>query len=98
LVSTKGVVLTKDNLAKKNWKGSQQCISCNRNENIQHLFFDCPFANTIWRIVFFATNLNQPGSIGHMFGTWLNNQPKKDKRFNLGWYSCVMLSYLALPE
>jgi hypothetical protein len=33
-----------------------------------------------------------------MFGTWLNNQPKKDKRFNLGWYSCVMLSYLALPE
>jgi hypothetical protein len=75
----RGVVLTKDNLTKKNWKGSQQCISCNRNENIQHLFFDCPFAKTIWRIVFFATNLNQPGSIGHMFGTWLNNQHKKIK-------------------
>jgi hypothetical protein len=22
----------------------------------------------------------------------------KDKRFNLGWYSCVMLGYLVLPE
>jgi hypothetical protein len=79
LVPTKGVVLTKDNLARKNWKGSQQCISCNRNENIQYLFLDCPFAKTIWRIVFFATNLNQPRFIGHMFGTWLNNQHKKIK-------------------
>jgi hypothetical protein len=53
----KWVVLTKDNLARKNWKGSQKCISRNRNENIQHLFLDCPFAKTIWRIIFFATNL-----------------------------------------
>jgi hypothetical protein len=29
-----GVVLTKDNLAKKNWKGSQQCVCCNINETI----------------------------------------------------------------
>jgi hypothetical protein len=46
------------------------------NENIQHLFLDCPFAKTIWRIIFFATNLNQPRSISHMFSTCLNNQPK----------------------
>jgi hypothetical protein len=29
----RGVVLTKDNLARKNWKGSQKCVSCDRNEN-----------------------------------------------------------------
>jgi hypothetical protein len=87
----RGVVLTKDNLARKNWKGSQQCISCNRNENIQHLFLDCPFAKTIWRIVFFATNLNQSGSIGHMFGTWLNNQHKKIK--GLIWVGTTALCW-----
>jgi hypothetical protein len=37
----KGVVLTKDNLAKKNWKRSQQCVYCNMNEIIHHLFLDC---------------------------------------------------------
>ena len=35
----KGVLLTKDNLAKKNWDGSHKCYFCNCNETIQHLFF-----------------------------------------------------------
>jgi hypothetical protein len=75
----KGVVLTKDNLAKKNWKGSQKCVCCNMNETIQHLFIDCPLAKMIWRFIFYATNLNQPRSINHMFGNWLNNQHKDVK-------------------
>ena len=73
----RGVILTKDNLARKNWKGSQKCIFCNMNETIQHLFVNCPFAKMIWRIIFYATNLSQPRSIGHMFGTWLHNQHKR---------------------
>jgi hypothetical protein len=75
----KGVILTKDNLAKKNLKGNQQCVCCNFNETIQHLFLDCPSAKMIWRIIFYATNLTQPRSISHMFGTWLNNQHKDYK-------------------
>jgi exonuclease III len=75
----RGVILTKDNLAKKNWKGSQECLCCNMNETIQHLFLDCPLAKMIWRIIFYATNLNQPRSIDHMFGNWLNNYHKKIK-------------------
>jgi hypothetical protein len=47
VVFQKGVVLTKDNLAKKNWKGSQQCVCCNMNENIQHQFLYCPSAKMI---------------------------------------------------
>ena len=47
------------------------------NETIQHLFIDCPLTNTIWRIIFFATNLTQPRSIKHMFGAWLRNQNKR---------------------
>ena len=75
----RGVILTKDNLTRTNWKGSQKCICCNKNETIQHLFLECPFAKMIWKIIFFATNLTQPRSINHMFGTWLHNRHKMAK-------------------
>jgi hypothetical protein len=35
----KEVILTKDNLARRNWGGSTQCSFCLREESIQHLFF-----------------------------------------------------------
>ena len=79
----RGVVLTKDNLARNNWKESQKCICCNGNETIQHIFLDCPLTKTIWRIIFFATSLTQPRSINHMFGGWLSNQNKRIR--NLIW-------------
>jgi hypothetical protein len=37
----KEVVLTKDNLAKRNCGGSKQCSFCLHDETIQHIFFDC---------------------------------------------------------
>jgi hypothetical protein len=83
--------LTKDNLAKKNWKGGQQCVCCNLNEIIQHLFLDCPSAKMIWRIIFYATNLTQPRSISHMFDTWLNNQLKDYKP--LSWVGVAAICW-----
>ncbi len=47
----KGVVLTKDNLARRNWNGSLKCCFCMKNETIQHLFMECHFAKFIWRAV-----------------------------------------------
>ena len=35
----KGVILTRDNLARRNWQGSKKCVFCNHNESIKHLFF-----------------------------------------------------------
>jgi hypothetical protein len=40
----KGVVLTKDNLAKRNWNESKQYSFCMNNESIHHLFFKCYYA------------------------------------------------------
>ena len=37
----RGVILTKDNLAKWNWQGNQHGSFCHENETIQHLFFNC---------------------------------------------------------
>jgi hypothetical protein len=47
----KGVVLTKNNLAKRNWDGSKQYNFCCRDEGIQHLFFNCLYARFVWRLV-----------------------------------------------
>jgi len=45
---TNGVVLTKDNLLRKNWKGSPDCYFCNEDETIDHLFFHCSVARVVW--------------------------------------------------
>jgi hypothetical protein len=35
----RGVILTKDNLIKRNWHGSQTCVFCSQDEIIKYLFF-----------------------------------------------------------
>ena len=87
----KEVILTKDNLARKNWKGSQKYVLCNLNESIQHLFLDCHYARMVWRMVYLATGLTQPRSIRHMFGSWLSNQNNKSR--NLIWVGVAALCW-----
>jgi hypothetical protein len=43
----KGVVLTKDNLARRQWQGDIKCCFCSSDESIQHLFFDYHFAKFV---------------------------------------------------
>ena len=47
----RGVILTKDNLIKKNWHGSTKCVFCHEDETIKHLFFKCKFARSIWSVI-----------------------------------------------
>lgn len=67
----KGVVLTKDNLARRNWNGNKHCAFCSSEETIQRLFFDCQVAKFLWRAVQFAFELPPPISITYMFDNWL---------------------------
>jgi hypothetical protein len=79
------VLLTKDNLAKRNWSGCLKCCFCDSNETIDHLFLNCPFAKIVWRMVYFAFNIPAPTSINNMFGNWLNGVSKCDKaRIRIG--------------
>lgn len=73
----KGVILTKDNLAKRRWKGSQRCCFCNQGETIQHFFLHCPPARLLWRTIPAAFKVSPPRPVSHLFGTWLNSiEPK----------------------
>lgn len=66
-----GVVLTKDNLAKHKWNGSNKCCYGDEDETIQHLLLSCPFARLLWRTVHVAFNLPPLTSISNMFWNWL---------------------------
>jgi hypothetical protein len=68
----KQVILTKDNLAKRNWTGSRRCSFCDHDESIKHLFLDCPMAKILWRSVHIAFNITPPNTINTLFGTWLD--------------------------
>jgi hypothetical protein len=73
----KGVILTKNNLAHGQWKGSLKCCFCNMEETIQHLFFDCQMARIMWRIVQISFNILPPANIEHLFTGCLNGINRK---------------------
>lgn len=66
----KGVILTKDNLAKRNWHGDRACSLCHVNESIQHLFLDCAYAKFLWRLVHCVFDLTKPTTIAELFDQW----------------------------
>jgi hypothetical protein len=67
----KGVILTKDNLARRHWQGDNKCSFCSSEETIQHLLFDCHFAKFMWRIIHISFNLTPPTSVHNIFTDWL---------------------------
>jgi ADP-heptose:LPS heptosyltransferase len=75
----RGVILTKDNLEKRGWKGSLKYSFCNQNKRIQHLFYCC-LARIIWRIIFFAFHLDKPSSINHIMGDWESDKGAAHKK------------------
>jgi hypothetical protein len=77
------VLLTKDNLAKRNWHGCTKCCFCDSMESVEHLFLYCPFARIVW--VYFTYNILPPTNITNMFGNWLNGVDRNDEaRIRIG--------------
>ena len=66
----RGVLLTKDNLARRNWTGSKVCSFCNREESIQHLFF--AYTKFFWRAIHLVFGLAPPKNVDDLFNHWLN--------------------------
>lgn len=75
----RAVILTKDNLAKQRWQGSEQCFFCDQEETVQHLFIGCPLATLLWRMIHVAFKLPPPASVANMFGNWLDGVESKTK-------------------
>ena len=86
----KGVILTKDNLAKRNWVGSQRCCFCDQDESILHLFLKCPLARLLWRTIQVSFNISPPVNLATLFSSWLDGiEPKIAARIRVG--VCALL-------
>jgi hypothetical protein len=66
----KGVILTKDKLAKRNWRGNRGCSFCNTPESIQHLFFNCAYAKFLWTAEHMVLGIAQPTDVNDLFNHW----------------------------
>jgi hypothetical protein len=83
-------ILTKNNMKKRNWNGSLECYFCGVDESIDHLFFHCPIAKYMWRVIQVALNLRLiPNSISNIYNNWLCKP--KDKTANLVLFGCGAL-------
>jgi hypothetical protein len=78
-----GVVLTKDNLVKRQWKWCIKCCFFTEHETIQHLFFDCPMARLMWGVVCFTFGITKPVGVENLFGSWLRSFSSKPKNLVL---------------
>jgi hypothetical protein len=67
----KGVTLTKNNLARRNWTGCKSWNFWAHDENIQHLFSYYHYARFLWLVIFFTFGIQCPISINDMFSNWL---------------------------
>ena len=75
----KGVILTKDNLIKRNWNGSTKCVFCIHDETIKHLFFQYKVACSTWSAIQIASNLYPPRSVANIFGNWQHGGDSKER-------------------
>jgi hypothetical protein len=66
----RGVILTDDNLSRRNWNGDKSCAFCHYPETIQHLFLDCYYAKFLWRAVHLMFGISAPLSMEDLFVTW----------------------------
>jgi hypothetical protein len=66
------VVLTKDNLIRRNWKGGKQCSFCLKEESIKHLLYECHYARFLWGLSHITFNVPPPRNVKHMLNTWIN--------------------------
>ena len=91
----RGVVLTKDNLTRRNWQGSKKCCFCTHDETIKHLFFQCKFARSTWSIIQIASNLYPPTSVANIVGHWLDGIPNRFKALiRVGAYALIWSLWL----
>ena len=91
----RGVVLTKDNLARRNWQDSKTCSFCTHDETIKHLFFQCKFARSTWSVIQIASNLYPPTSVANIFGHWLDGISNRYKTLiRVGAYALLWSLWL----
>jgi hypothetical protein len=91
------VLITNDNLAKRNRQRCKKCFVCEGEHPFfscegEHPVFSCPFACIVYHIVYMTKNITPPTKITNMFINWLSRIDKKTKaRIHIAICWCIWL-------
>ena len=68
-------ILTRDNLNKRREVENLKCLSCDEDETVHHLFFECVVAKQIWNDVSDSFGFSSPNDMNELSSFWnLNNK------------------------
>jgi hypothetical protein len=73
----RGVTLTKDNLARRNWHGDKLCCFCHLPESINIYSLSAFYAKFLWRSIHLLFRILPPTSIDDLFENWSKVGNKK---------------------
>jgi len=80
----RGVLLTWDNLMKRNWEGLNVCVLCTDNgESIDHLFTTCPYTVQVWGLFAQHLSIHIPHFLDKaimLWSTWRFTSFNKEER------------------
>jgi hypothetical protein len=73
-LALEGKILTWDTLQKRGWTGLGHCSLCKSDcESVSHLFIYCPFAISVWNLVYMELKLNRSwtgNTLSDCFQSW----------------------------
>jgi hypothetical protein len=77
------VILTKDNMKRKKWKGNPGCYFCGQDENVDHLLFMCPIAKVIWGFIAICFNQSDRPNSYEQYWLWIKKALPRGENFHM---------------
>jgi len=65
------VILTRDNMVRRNWPGIPTCSFCSQMESVDHFFFQCPVARVSWGSIALCLEANDLPNDVASYSVWI---------------------------
>lgn len=76
-----GKLQTGENLKKRKWKGDEKCCLCRQLETMDHIFFNCHIARSVWFCFKEALGWDRvPQSFSDVMDNWI---PLGEKNYHI---------------
>jgi hypothetical protein len=81
---------TAQQLRARDWKGSERCVLCGLNEDIDHLLFTCPLASFVWALASEALGWQGfPRSLEDLMCNWISRKFGMGRQLGLACFACI---------
>jgi hypothetical protein len=81
---------TAQQLRARDWKGSERCVMCRLNEDIDHLLFTCPLASFVWALASEALGWQGfPRSLEDLMCNWISRKFGVGRQLGLACFASI---------